>query len=426
MARFGMGAARMLRYAPVSVLFRAVYGRPAGISGQTWDFSMQMQFSTRYAVKVMALAMMSAIFFSACGAIIDKNRIVIAKLGDESFTRGDLYALLRRMSDTDRPRIRNKGDLMRVLSNHIDDKVRKTLAERVAKKEGVFIDIADKIYVPMGVARDQYIATAGDEASMAKMILTAPLPNAGEETPMMREFGMDHVQWRGRRDYYEIQVENLRDKLQGDIALQYLAELDARDGKLTIDPAALEREYSVRKDSLRTLEQLAFFAIEFPASTPDATERAAKVRARIDAGEAFDTVAAEFQAKDPNSVSNSAIENNPSLEKFRTFWMLASGAEPGAVLGPVFLPSSGRVRVDAQGKPVQYMAPDSYLVLKVLEHQPERTLTLQEAEPQISPGLRYTAKMKLLWQELGMEIYEDKVPDPKSEGGGTGDPVLGY
>lgn len=382
--------------------------------------------TVRNAAFLLFAATAVSTLLTACGVMIDKGRIPVAKIGDKPFTRADLSAHLRRMNDTERPRIRNKADLIRVLNNYIDDEVRTTMAARLAENTGELAGMAEKLYVPMSVATDRYIKQSGDEANQIKMILLSPLPPQGEETPLMREFGMDHRQWRARRDYYEIQVENLRDKLQGDVAIQYLAAKALKEGKMTLDPEAMQREYDVKKDDLKRLETLAFYAIEFPAAKPGASEAAAALRARIDKGESFDALAAEFQAKDPNSVSNSAIENNPTLEKFRTFWTAASGAEPGAILGPVFLPSSGRVRVDAQGKPVQYQAPDAYLVLKVLEHEAERTLTLQEAAGSLTPELAYAQELKALRKELNVEIYEEQIPDPRSEGGGTGDPVLGY
>lgn len=366
---------------------------------------------------------LAAVFFSACGMIIDKDRIVVAKFGDDTITRGDLFAHLRRMNDSDRPRIRNRGDLLEVLNKNIDDRVRLAMAERFASGAAEFAQVAQQLYVPMSIATERYIAEAGDEAQMVRMMLLSPLPPPGEETPLMREFGMSHQQWRARRDYYEIQVEDKRDKMQGDNVIAFLGVQAYQSGKLAVDPARVEREYLLKKEQMHKLEQLAFFAIEFPASAPGATANAAATRARIDAGESFDAVAAEFQARDPNSVSNSAIENNPTLEKFRTFWEQASGAAPGTIIGPVFLPSSGRVRIGADGKPVQYRAPDSYLVLKVLEHQPERVLTLQEAQPELMPELIYAEQLKALRAELGVEVYEDQLPDP-SGGAGTGDPIL--
>lgn len=371
---------------------------------------------------------LAAVFLSACGMLIDKDRIVVAKFGDSKITRGDLFTYIRRMSDTERPRIRNKSDLLDVLNKNLDDRVRLAVADRFASNAAEFAEVAQQIYVPMGLAIQRYIAESGDEGQMIRMILTSPLPDSGEETPLMKEFNMSHAQWRARRDYYEIKAEDLRDKMQGDAAIMYLGAKDYQAGKLAIDPAKVEREYTMKKEAMRKMETLAFFAIEFPAALPDATANAAKTRARIDAGESFDTVAAEFQAHDPNSVSNSAIENNPNLEKFRTFWNEATGAEPGKILGPVFLPSSGRVRIGADGKPVQYRAPDSYLVLKVLEHTPERVLTLQEAQPDLMPDLIYAEKLKALRKEYGAEIYEDQLPDPRGGGGAksTGDPVLGY
>lgn len=387
---------------------------------------MQSHSSNTWRARAGVLLLLLSVFLSACGVLIDKNRIVVATIDGKDFTRGDLFALLRRMGDTERPRIRNKADLLRVLNNYIDDEVRLKLAEDFAANAAQMGEMAQRLYVPISVAASRYINEAGDDAPQVQMILTAPLPEAGQETDLMRTYGMDHVQWRARRDFYESRIELLRDKMQGDALIGYYAAEDFKSGKLKIDPAALEREYTVRKDTMHRFENLAFFAIEFPAALPGAAEEAAKVRARIDAGEAFDTLAAEFQARNANAVSNSAIENNPGLEKFRSFWEQASGAEPGAIIGPVFLPSSGRVRVDAQGRPVQYQAPDSYLVLKVLEHQPERELTLQEATPEIAPELLFAAKLNLLRDEMGVKIFEDQVPDPRSEGGGTGDPVLGY
>lgn len=388
---------------------------------------MNLSFNRqRLVARAGVFLVFAGILLSACGVMIDKNRIVVASIAGENFTRGDLFAMLRRMGDTDRPRIRNKADLIRVINNHIDDQVRLKLAEDFAANSAQLGEMAQRIYVPISVATARYINESGDEMKQVQMILTAPLPAAGEETELMRTYGMDHRQWRARRDFYESRIESLRDKMQGDALISYHAAEDFKAGKLKLDPAALEREYSVRKSTLHRFESLAFFAIEFPAAVSTSTEEASKVRARIDAGESFDAVAAEFQAKNANSVSNSAIENNPNLDKFRSFWGQASGAEPGAILGPVFLPSSGRVRIDAQGRPVQYQAPDSYLVLKVLEHQPERELTLQEATPEIAPELLYAAKLNALRDEMGVKIFEDQIPDPRSEGSGTGDPVLGY
>ena len=387
---------------------------------------MNRQYFFGRNARVMLAATLVALMMSACGVMIDKGRIVIAKIGDEQFTRGDLAKLLRGMGDQDRPRIRNKADLLRVLNNHIDDRIRTQMAERLASGAAELTEVAQQLYVPLSVAIERYIAGRGDDAKLVRMVMLSPLPAEGEETPLMREFDMDHRQWRARRDFYESEAETLRDKLQGDAVISYLGAKGFKEGTLKLDPEALQREYDVRKDSLVKLESLAFYAIEFPAAAQGAVEAASATRERIDKGESFDAVAAEFQARDPNSVSNSGIENNPTLEKFKSFWMVASGAEPGAILGPVFLPSSGRVRIDAQGKPVQYQAPDSYLVLKVLEHEAERPLTLQEATPRLAPELVFTQKLKELRTELGVEIYEDQVPDPRSEGGNTGDPVLGY
>jgi len=73
---------------------------------------------------------------SGCGLIADKDRIRVAKLGEQYITRGDLFKVLRDMSDEERPNIETKGDLIRVLRNTIDGRIRKRLADELEQKLG--------------------------------------------------------------------------------------------------------------------------------------------------------------------------------------------------------------------------------------------------------------------------------------------------
>jgi hypothetical protein len=56
--------------------------------------------------------------------------------------------------------------------------------------------------------------------------------------------------------------------------------------------------------------------------------------------------------------------------------------------------------------------PSAYIIFKVLEQRPESTLTLEEATPMLAPPILVARKMAQLREEHGVEIYEDKLPDP--------------
>jgi len=377
-------------------------------------------------IALFMAATSAPLLLPACGAIIDKDRIEIARVGTEIITRGDLASHLRRMKDIERPRIRNKSDLLDVLNRFIDDRIRVELGQQLVDEFSEEELRTTGSFVTYEEARDAFIRQSGEDPQMIAMILTAPMPPAGQETPLMKQFNLTNVSWRAKKDVYESQIEVLREKMQGDDAIRFYGIRDLKEGKLTLDETRLKQEYELRKGEMQTLELLSFIAIEFPVSQPGAATAAASARERIDAGESFEAVAGEYQAANPRSVSNSTIENNPNLEKFRNFWLVASGAEKDAVLGPLFLPESSRVALDAQGKAVQYVAPDSFIVLKVLEHQPANELSIEQASQILLPELVYAAKLNAIRAEREVVILEENLPDPRSEGSGTGDPVLGY
>ncbi len=130
------------------------------------------------------------------------------------------------------------------------------------------------------------------------------------------------------------------------------------------------------------------------------------------AGEKFDAVYNEMAARSPGYVIESEIDNNPSLERFRGFWMSVSGAEKGAVLGPVFLPEYQLMVEAPDGKVRAKTMPAAYLVLEVIEHYPERTLSLEESKQSLLPTILVSKMMQRLREQNRVEVYEDKLPDP--------------
>jgi hypothetical protein len=143
----------------------------------------------------------------------------------------------------------------------------------------------------------------------------------------------------------------------------------------------------------------------------------------MDAGESFDSLVEEYAAKGKEDqveyVIQSDIENNPALTRFRGFWSAASGAQTGDVVGPVYLPAYQQVVEMSDGAPRVTDMPEAYLVFKVLEHTPESVLGLEEARPQIVLPLITAKMMHALREEKGVEVYEDKLPDPSHFQGPT-------
>jgi len=350
---------------------------------------------------ILSLVLTGTLFLAACGQIIDKDNIRVARLEDRYITRGDLSAMIRAMSDTDRPRIRNKGDLLQVLNYYIDLQIKIPLG-RELHAEG-------KIDVPRDLAREEFFQQAGEEGELLRNIWGMDVPAAGQSTPLMEVYNLTATSLRARKDFIEQETDRIHERLLGDEAVAFLAAEAFRANELEVDRASLEREYQVRKDSLTTYEWMRFLAIRIPAEIPDAATRAAVARQRIDDGEDFDTVLDELLAENSRFAIESEIENNPGLERFRGFWETASGAEEGDILGPLFLPEYQQVNPQTNQAVIM---PASWIVLQVLEHRPERVLTLDEAYPMLAPPLLIAEQMKVLRDERNVEIYEDRLPDP--------------
>lgn len=368
---------------------------------------MQHRFGIRYSFLLLACAVAFVSF--GCGQITDKDRIRIAKLGDRYITRGDLFKLIREMPDAERPMIRNRSDLLRVLNQHIDNRIKLPLGKKLAA-EG-------KVSVPREVAREQFFREKGDEEEQLRIMWKMEVPEAGVITPMMQLYGLTPELLQFNKDNIEEGTDRMVEKLQAEQALEYLAVEAVKAGKISVDEAELQREYGFMKEQLATFEELGFIAIRFMAEDPNAPTLAAAVRDRITAGESFDAVVEEFKAKGAAEgreyVFQSGIMNNPALERFRGFWTAASGAKPGDIVGPIYLPAYQQVAQDQSGRTRTMEMPAAYIVFKVLEHKPAGVLDYERAKPLVVRPLLTAKMMHLLRDENGVEVYEDKLPDPE-------------
>jgi hypothetical protein len=345
-----------------------------------------------------------------CGVIIDKDNIKIAKIDDKYITRGDLGRLIYNMPDDKRPRIRTRNDLLRILEQYIDEQVKIPLGKQL-HSEGL-------INIPRELGRELYFKSAGDNEQVERGMWNMEVPPAGQETELMRVYGLTADSLRIRREIIEIETDRIIEQMQGDAAVEYLAARDYRAGELQPDPDLLQREYDFRKEEFVKLETMAFRGLSLPVAMPNSFELIEGVRAQTENGEDFDEILDEYFKRDPNSVGESFIENNPENEKFRGFWLEASGREVGEIVGPVFMPPNQRQRPGG-GTPIE--VPETWLLFKVIEHTPETIQTLEEATAQLVRPLIVAAKMRQLREEHGVAIFKDKLADPK----GFGDALTG-
>lgn len=339
---------------------------------------------------------------SGCGWIADKDRIVVAEMDGQPITRGDLFRIIREMPDDERPQIRNRGDLLRVLNNYIDEEIKAPLGAELDKQ-------LDENQREMLRAQAREEVFRRYEDYNYREIYAMEIPPDDQATPAMQTYNITSRGLRNMKDLIDNNTEEVYRKLLGNVALGMRGRAAYEAGEVVVEEEDLEREYDLHKSEYLTFEWMRFRAMRFPA-TPAGISASAEVRRRIDQGTAFDALYQEFAAQGPQYVVESEIENNPALEKFRGFWENASGAEPGTVVGPVYLPSYTQQRIVGDQVASAEM-PDAYLVLEVLERRPARPMTLEEAKPLLLVPLYTAGMMEKLREEHGVRIYEDRLPE---------------
>lgn len=334
---------------------------------------------------------------AGCGFIADKDQIRVAKFKNRFITRGELAKVIRDMPDDERI-INNRGDMLRILNNYIDDQIKVPLGQEVEEQ----FKSRGQTLLPRSTAMQQYFAKHKDDNYAAMYTAQDPAST-----------GMSKEQLDIARQQMDNEIDDLYEKLLGETAVGYKAVEAYKNNTMTITDAEYEQEYRLRKDELKKFEWVKFVAIRFKTERTGAEKEAADVRRRIDAGESFDAVAQEFKTKDPANVLESEIENNPKLTRFATFWSDVSGRNAGDIVGPVYLPDYQVIgTTDGSGKQTLQDMPAVYMVLKVLDHRPESPLSLEEAKQQLAPMILIAKMMAELRKQNGVEVYEKKLPDP--------------
>ncbi len=351
------------------------------------------------------VAVVMASLCCGCGWIADKDRIQVAEFMGEPITRGDLFDMLRNMPDDERPHIKTKGDMLRVVNRFLNRKVKSAVAEKLVAQ--------GKLLVPRERAVQRFIAMHPGENYELLFKLDDP-----------SVLGMTEGEWEIVKSEAAVEIDRIHEEMRGDAAVAYLALEALRQEQLEITDEEYEQEYDLRKEELTKPEEIRFRAIRFKTAEGDAEAKAAEVRRRLDEGEDFDAIVEEFREKDKDNVVELEMRNDATAARYNSFWMNASGCEAGDIAGPVYMPAHELVGVNsAPGKPNVQKVPECYMVFEVLEHTAARPLTLEEAKLQLTRPLLVAKMMDKLRDEYGVRVYEDKLPDPTLLGPVSGGPV---
>ena len=347
------------------------------------------------AVRIYLGAAVSALMVLGCGWIADMDRIKIAKIDSRYITRGELDQVISKLDPI--PNIRNRGDMLRVLQEFIDGELRKDIGQRLAA-EG-------KVKVAREEAAAVYDSTHQEEARMAN----TPTENNPDLPKILSDYNLTLADLSAMKDRREEGIDKVEEQLRGERAIAAAIQEAVNAKTLTITDDEFANEYKLQKDHLFNFETIDFVAIALPLNAAD---EAARIMKRIDAGAKFEDVAGEYQARNPNFIMRSGIENNPTSAKLKGFWQNASGAEKGSVIGPVYLPGSQRIATDDKGNQRVENMPDAWLVLKVLDRIAPTPKTLDEAKGDLAQTILVRKYLKQLRAQHGVEIYEDKLRDP--------------
>jgi len=324
---------------------------------------------------------------TGCGFIADKDRIRIAKIDDEYITRGDLAKVIREMAPDERPIIRTRGDVRRALENYIDRTLKEDLAEELREQGKVHVD-----------------------RERARQVARARNPEQFLEIKNFEEYGRE----QGDEIYLKQEQEYLVDeevrRLEAEQAVFVKIEEAVESGALRPSDEEFKAEYELRKEDLKHFERLAFEGILIPGSGEASVRAATAVRGQLASGEELEAIVDQYRDVSAQ-VLESGLEHNPD-PKYVGFWQQASGAQTGDILGPIFITGWEAIRQNAQGRTVAERLPDGLLVCRVTDFVPAVQKTLEEAKPDLIQDILYARMMDMLREQRGVEIYEDKLPDP--------------
>ena len=326
------------------------------------------------------------VLLPTCGIIVDKDRIKIAKVGGEYFTRGELDRIIWDMPAEERPTIRTKGDLRATLANVIDEHIKQGQAAAL-KEQG-------KINITRQEAEIQYIAR---------------YPEKYREFLQLRGV-LAEKDVKPYEEDRELAIDRELERMYGDQALVYLINEAVQNGTMAVTDEKYAEQYELRKGQMFTFERVAIKGVYLPLNAhEDVYEEASIVHEKL-VGGADPKAVAEAYGEEKAGYLEVGLTNQASDIKFAMFWQQASGSKEGDVIS-AFIPNWQR-NVNVAGERKTIPIPDSQLICRIVQYVPARQKTLEEAKPILRSSILFAQMMERLREQAGVEIYDDKLPDP--------------
>ncbi len=342
--------------------------------------------NSRSYLAALAAAIFVVPLLATCGVITEKSRIRVAKVGGEYFTRGDLEEAIRDFPAEEKPQIRTKGDLRVVLSEIIDESIKRGQATALIEQ--------GKINVARQEAEVQYIMRY-PEKSMQFLQLRDVLPESD-----LKPYEEDR----------ELAIDREEERMYADRALIHLINEAVQNGSLKVSEEQYVEQYELRKGQMYTFEQIAIHGVYLPLDAhEDWSAEVTKVLERMNNGGDPRKIA-ETYGEDKAGYLEVGLTNQGANPKFTMFWQQASESEVGDVLA-AFIPDWQRTATVA-GQTETIPIPDSQLVFRVTQYVPARQKTLEEAKPALRSSVLFAQMMDRLREQSGVEIYDENLPDP--------------
>ena len=342
----------------------------------------------RRATRSACASICLAVFIGSCGWIADKDRIRIATFDAKPITRGDFEKVIRNMAPEERPLIRTKGDVRKALQNYLDTLVRNKNAKDLLEQK--------KIFVPRELAEAYYRFRH---------------PEAFIEMTRPEDYNLTQRDVEYMKEEREIKIDEAWQKLQAEEGVRHRIEQAVQNGLVSISDAEFATEFEIRRKELVHFERVAFSGVLVPGGTEESRAAATEIKQKILQGSSPAAISQEYAALNA-TVIESVLANDPSKPKYKSFWEQATGAPVGGIVGPVFIQGWTAREQDAQGKTTERPYSDGMLVFVVTERSDEKPKTLEESKKDLEFNLLYAKMMEQLRTENGVQIFDDKLPDP--------------
>ncbi len=280
------------------------------------------------------LALSILITNAGCGIVGDKDRIPMARMGENVITRGDFSMALRKLPPEQKPIIRTKGDVRSALNDYIDDQIKALEAER--------LEAAGEVDVDPRIAEQRFFAEHPDIMDVRGVTDVNTLPVA--ITP---------VELENLKQSIEEGIARTRRELLRENAMRHLVIQAFQTNRFEISEAEWEREYKIQKSGLFHPPRATVKALAIAAVNDEAAAIAAEFRQRVDRGEAFNDVFDEYVADAKGTALETEMVYDPAAPHLRSFWESVNGIAPGSLFGPVTIASQVITVEDALGNPRQ-------------------------------------------------------------------------